>query len=75
MYIPIIHTQADMGAPRGASQRWKVKKLGRKGWECYGRLVDKLWPQIEQAIRSLALHCEQGLVKTGGRLVRDAGYL
>ena len=35
IYIPVIHTRADMGALSEAIQRWKVKKLGRKGWECY----------------------------------------
>ena len=59
IYIPVIHTQADMGALSEAIQRLKVKKLGRKGWERYVRLVNKLWTRIEQAIESLALHYER----------------
>ena len=55
IYIPIIHTQADMGALSAAIQRLKVKKLGRKGWERNVSLVNKLWVQIELAIESLAL--------------------
>jgi hypothetical protein len=55
IYIPIIHTQADMGALSAAIQRLKVKELGRKGWERNVKLVDKLWAQIEQAIEGLAL--------------------
>jgi len=55
IYIPIIHTQADMGALSEAIQRLKVKKLGRKGWERNVNLVNKLWTQIELAIESLAL--------------------
>jgi hypothetical protein len=38
------------------------------------RLVNKLWTQVEQAMQSLVLHCERRLVKTGGRLVRQARY-
>ena len=55
IYIPIIHTQADMGALSPAIQRLKVKELGRKGWERNVRQVNKLWAQIEQAIEGLAL--------------------
>jgi hypothetical protein len=38
IYVPVIHTQTDMGALSEAIQRWKVKKLGRKGWDRYVRL-------------------------------------
>jgi hypothetical protein len=55
IYIPIIHTQADMGALSEAIQRLKVKRLGRKGWERNVNLVNKLWAQIESAIERLAL--------------------
>jgi hypothetical protein len=57
--IPIIHTQADMGALSGPIQRLKVKRLGRKGWERTVNLVDQLWSEIEQAIESLALPYER----------------
>jgi hypothetical protein len=30
IYIPVIHTRADMGALSEAIQRWKVKKLVEK---------------------------------------------
>jgi hypothetical protein len=59
IYIPIIHTQADMGALSQAIQRLKVKELGRKGWERNVKLVDKLWARIEQAIEGLALLYER----------------
>jgi len=31
IYIPVIHTQAELGALSETIQRLKVKKLGRKG--------------------------------------------
>ena len=55
IYIPIIHTQADMGALSAAIQRLKVKKLGRKGCERNVNLVNKLWARIELALENLAL--------------------
>jgi hypothetical protein len=59
IYIPIIHTQADMGALSESIQRLKLKRLGRKGWERNVNLVDQLWGQIEQAIESLTLPYER----------------
>jgi hypothetical protein len=59
IYIPIIHTQADMGALSESIQRLKVKRLGRRGWERTVNLVDKLWARIEQAIESLILPYER----------------
>lgn len=59
IYIPIIHTQADMGALSQAIQRLKVKELGRRGWERNVQLVNKLWAQIERAIKGLALPYER----------------
>jgi hypothetical protein len=59
IYIPIIHTQADMGALSEPIQRMKVKRLGRKGWERNVSRVDRLWDQIEQAIESLVLPYER----------------
>jgi hypothetical protein len=59
IYIPIIHTQADMGALSESIRRLKVKRLGRKGWKRNVDLVDRLWAQIEQAIESLVLPYER----------------
>jgi hypothetical protein len=66
IYIPIIHTQADMGALSESIRRLKVKKLGTRGWEQNVNLVDKLWAQIEQAIESLALPYERVRVYQDG---------
>jgi len=55
IYIPIIHTQADMGALSRSIERLKIKKLGKHGWERNVNLVSQLWAQIEQAIEKLVL--------------------
>jgi hypothetical protein len=52
-YILVIHPRAGMGAPSEAIPCLKVEKLERKGWQRYVRLVNKLWTQIDQAIKSL----------------------
>jgi len=57
--IPIVHTQADMGALNEPIQRLKVKKLGKKMWEHNLELVKDFWTQIEQATEGLALPYER----------------
>jgi hypothetical protein len=59
IYVPIIHTQADMGAFSELVQRVKVRKLGRRGWERNVIVVNSLWARIEQAIDKLALPYER----------------
>lgn len=41
--VPIIHTQADMGALNEPIQRLKVKQLGKKTWEHNLELVNNFW--------------------------------
>ncbi len=53
IYIPIIHTQADMGALSESVQRVKIQRLGRKGWEHSINLVEQFWMRIERFIRGL----------------------
>ena len=57
--IPIVHTQADMGALNEPIQRLKVKKLGKKTWEHNLELVKNFWTQIEQVTEGLALPYER----------------
>lgn len=57
--IPIVHTEADMGALNEPIQRLKVKKLGKKMWEHNLELVKDFWTQIEQATQDLALSYER----------------
>ncbi|KAF0247555.1 MAG: hypothetical protein FD167_3046 [bacterium] len=53
LYIPIIHTQADMGTFREKIKQAKIKKLGQQQFKDSASLVDKLWTNIEHAINDL----------------------
>ena len=55
IYIPIIHTQADMGALAGAMRRLAIEKLGRREWERSVKAVDQLWAVIRETIEKLDL--------------------
>ena len=64
--IPIIHTQADLGALSEPIQRLKVAKLGKKNWARNLKLVNELWSHIEQTLESLALSYERVRVYQDG---------
>ena len=59
IHLPIIHTQADMGALRGAIKEMTIRKLGRAGWERNVHVIDEIWTRIEEAIDSWALPWER----------------
>lgn len=59
IYIPIIHSAADMGALRESVQRITLNKLGEKGWENRISLIDSLWDKIETVIGDLSLSFEK----------------
>ena len=64
--IPIIHTQADMGALREPIQRMKAAKLGEKSLERNSEMVNRLWTQIEQTLEGLAIPYERVRVYQDG---------
>jgi hypothetical protein len=53
VYIPIIHTLADMGALGASVQRVKLSALGRQGLAHHAAVVDKMWEEIERAVGKL----------------------
>jgi hypothetical protein len=53
VYIPVIHTLADMGALGASMQRVKLKALGRRGLAHSTAVVEKMWGEIERTVRSL----------------------
>ncbi len=55
VYIPIIHTQADMGTLRDQVRKESLKKLGRSGWKRKVTLIDNFWTEIEKIVEELSL--------------------
>ncbi len=55
IYIPILHTQADMGALGDSARKATLKKLGFKGWKRKVNLIDRMWTTIEQTLDNLNL--------------------
>jgi hypothetical protein len=59
IYLPIIHTQADMGALQESVARATREKLGRAGIARKARAIARVWSQIERAIEALDLSMAQ----------------
>jgi hypothetical protein len=55
IYLPIVHTQADMGALKASVARATVEKTGRAGLARKAAAVDRIWTEIEAAIEALPL--------------------
>jgi hypothetical protein len=66
IYIPVIHTQVDLGALNDRIQLLKIKQLGRKRWRRNLTLIDNLWSQIERTITGLSLPYERVRVYQDG---------
>ncbi|MGA9755094.1 MAG: hypothetical protein WBV23_08110 [Desulfobaccales bacterium] len=55
IYLPIVHTQADMGALKESVARVTLEKTGRAGLARKAAAIDKIWTEIERAIDALPL--------------------
>ena len=53
VYIPIIHTLADMGGLGPSLERMKLAKLGPQGLAFHAGLVAEMWDQIERVANEL----------------------
>jgi hypothetical protein len=59
LYIPVVHTQADLGALREAVAREAQRKLGPRGWQLKVRAVEQVWTEIEWVLKGLKLSYDQ----------------
>jgi hypothetical protein len=58
LHVPIIHTQADMGALGEVFKRALVSRLGEQWWQLNVDLVDQRWTAIDQLLACLNLRYE-----------------
>lgn len=55
IYVPVIHTQADMGSMSGALKQEYIKKFGEQKWNQHVREVDQMWDGLRAKIDKLRL--------------------
>jgi hypothetical protein len=61
IYVPIVHTAADMGSQAGALEREYRRRGGRAEWLRTRRLIERLWDAVRE--RLLALELDYGRVR------------
>jgi hypothetical protein len=59
IYIPIIHTQADMGALARSVRRVTVQKLGRRAWKRHVEVIGRMWAEIRRTVEGWELPWEK----------------
>ena len=59
IYIPIIHTQADMGALGEPVRQAALHKIGKTAWKRKMSAIDQIWTKIEKVIDHLNLSYEK----------------
>jgi len=55
IYIPIIHTEADMGGLGKSVRSAALRRLGLRGLKSKENIIDRIWMEIEKAIGGLDL--------------------
>lgn len=55
IYIPILHTQHDMGSLSAAAKKIYTEKLGKKLWQHHVSAIDEMWGGIKKQIARLKL--------------------
>ncbi len=58
IYIPIIHTQADMGALARSVRRVTIQKLGRQAWKRNVEAIGGMWEEIRRTVEGWELPWE-----------------
>lgn len=55
IWVPVIHTQADLGSMSESVRQFYIAKMGRANWMQRSKSIDSLWFRIRQNIDLLAL--------------------
>ncbi|MBI4763680.1 MAG: hypothetical protein HY787_03630 [Deltaproteobacteria bacterium] len=65
-YIPIIHTQSDMGSLSDSIRKVTLQKLGERTWRRKNNLIKQFWSGIEETLNTLSLTYGQTRVYQDG---------
>jgi len=71
IYVPVIHTEADMGSAAEPLKREYVERYGQKGWDEHTSAIDSMWRGIRQKIFASGLDYDKIKVYQDGLPVCD----
>lgn len=55
IHVPILHSEADMGALAPSVRRVTEKKLGRQAWRRQANAVGRMWADLQQTVEGWEL--------------------
>jgi hypothetical protein len=55
IWVPVIHTQADLGSVSESVRQLYTRRIGRQKWKEHIRAVDRTWKGIREKIERLGL--------------------
>ncbi len=73
IYIPIVHTEADMGELSESIKRTYLKKMGLQAWKKKKALIERFWNDLEHAVDNLKLPYSKTKVYQDGLPISDRG--
>jgi len=73
IYIPIVHTEADMGELSESIKKAYLKKMGLQAWKRKKELIERFWNDLEHAVDNLNLPYSKTKVYQDGLPVSDRG--
>lgn len=59
IYIPIIHTEVDMGSLNEEIKRQYLEKYGEEKWKGHARTIEKIWDGLRKKIQELRLDAKK----------------
>jgi len=71
IYIPILHTQDDMGSFSELIREATLEKHGEKFWDQKVDLINEIWAEINQKVKELDFKCEKTRLYQDGLPVCD----
>lgn len=77
LYIPIIHSHADMGAMARSVRRVSARKLGRDVWQRNASVIDEMWRGLRNTVEGWELPWDKVRLYQDGlpRCEREVGIV
>lgn len=55
IYIPVIHTEVEMGSMAGSLKEAYLERYGEEGWASHTKAIEQMWDGIKRKLDSLNL--------------------
>lgn len=66
IYIPVVHTEADMGSLKSGVKREFQTRYGKEKWQKHRQFIDNFWEGVRKRITKLQLEYQQTYIYQDG---------